>query len=364
MEFTVPFFYLARNTLPRGSKIKESRFVGTAVVDVPVLQARDAPVALTYRRDREKDPARVFRFHDGRFLRHEFLVPSDLSAWISVGTLSGSDEDVNPNVICSAVAWHIERDHRMHLSSWYTYERGREELVNTTLQASGADVDKARDDAEAAMREAVARLVVIDGDIWQTCEEPKLILGLETEEYAPMCAIYSNGSRFGATVNEDQRRFVGSPATTPLFSVLDVDGFEETVAAFVRARAARDRHDLRRYFDHGSIDVTLPEVFAFERSHDIARRSSEAFLAFSGPMIHTCDDAFIDRWKEVRRLAARLAAPDAAIEERAMRLVSSMAGILPDRKRREIESSLALWNETPIRFAGIGVDGPVIGFGR
>lgn len=329
MRVRFPFFYSADVVMGRTERVRTETFLESFEVDVPELSNADMPVALSYRSHR--GTPFVFRHCNGRFLQ-EVLNPGGVLAKELIPREGNMAAHIIARDLIRSIdepTQTIEQDLKKYFEN-QNYEAERKPNPIQVRQWFSGTRGRALEKAERF----AAGVAIFEGRYWSPVEEPKIGISRETMDYVSVVtAPVDHASRINA--------LWGHPVATPVFNINAIaDAF-----AYCEANIG----EIRLAFEPRSLDVRIPEVFAFDRARHAIERAAMDTLEVISSSIRDRPDAAISRWMDARRLFEGGDRSDAGWEEA---VVQSLEGLLPDirsmEKRREIEAILEVWSESTI----------------
>jgi hypothetical protein len=298
MRVRIPFFYKAEGVMASGSfagEVHRSSFLESFEYEIPEATPEDFPFALFYI---EGAPTRglpnVVRIGSGgSFYRSApwDAGRGDIKKSLSVSSLVPATK--NPKA--AFAAYLNERGKLGHPSAansileWYNRGRAAETTPVSERFSSVNETDRPLRLLEA--QEFADRMVVIDGELVFRCEEPKIVVSLDSNMAPAFILGWSGSTRYGTVINETFGIKVGSPAQTRFFRADDIDG----ALAFVANRGIDNEMQYAREFV-----CRLPQLMTFDPVKDFVERSAAAAVAGAADSVGEMDTAAAHSWLTLR----------------------------------------------------------------
>jgi hypothetical protein len=298
MRVRIPFFYQASGVMASGSFADlpaNASFLESFEHEIPEATTDDFPFALFYI---EGAPTRglphVVRIGSGgSFYRSApwNAGRGDIKKSLSVSSLVPATK--NPKAAFEA--YMNERGKLGHPSAatsileWYNRGRAAETRPVSERFSSVHETDRHLRLLEA--QEFADRMVVIDGELVFRCEEPKIVVSLDSNMAPAFILAWSGSTRFGTVINETFGIKVGSPAQTRFFRADDLDG----ALAFVANRGIDNEMQYAREFI-----CRLPQLMTFDPAKDFVERSAAAAVAGATESVGVMDADAVRSWLTLR----------------------------------------------------------------
>ncbi|MCS4088517.1 hypothetical protein [Rhizobium sp. BK176] len=298
MRVRIPFFYKASGVLASGSFPDlpvPASFLESFEHEIPEATTEDFPFAFFYI---DGPPTRglphVVRIGSGgSFYRSApwHAGRGDIKKSLSVSCLAPAAR--NPKAAYEA--YFSERGPLGHPSSvtsileWYNRGRDAENRPASERFSSITETDRPLRLLEA--QEFAERMVVIDGELVFRCDEPKIVVSLDSNMAPAFILGWSGSTRFGTVISEAFGVKVGSPAQTRFFRADDIDG----ALAFVANRGIDNEMQYAREFI-----CRLPQLMTFDPAKDFIERSAAAALAGATDGVGAMDTDAVQSWLALR----------------------------------------------------------------
>jgi hypothetical protein len=181
---------------------------------------------------------------------------------------------------------------RKLVEAWYETGALADVLRDLPVRnVTGADLEERRAAAVAAARD----LLVADGEVYVRIEEPKLYLAA-TSMHVPGREGWVSGVHYGpAEVGAwlpDLSRHAGGPDDVLFFPMTGRDGLSSALSAVAPDLATLDRVE--------DLAVFRPEVFSFDRSADVVRRTAQHALMSLANVLDHLDRRAVNLWFDIR----------------------------------------------------------------
>ncbi|MBY3432782.1 hypothetical protein HFN89_01150 [Rhizobium laguerreae] len=298
MRVRIPFSYKASGVMASGSfagEVVKGSFLESFEHEIPEATSENSQIALFYL---EGAPTRrlphVVRIGSGgSFYRSApwNAGRGDIKKSLSVSSLVPATK--NPKAAFEA--YLNERGQLGHPSAansileWYNRGRVAETRPVSERFSSVHETDRHLRLLEA--QEFAERMVVIDGELVFRCEEPKIVVSLDSNMAPAFIMGWSGSTRYGTVINEMFGIQVGSPAQTRFFRADDIDG----ALAFVANRGITNEMEYAKEFI-----CRLPQVMTFDPVKDFAERSAAAVVAGAADSVGSMDAEAVRSWLTLR----------------------------------------------------------------
>ncbi|MCV9964229.1 hypothetical protein OIU34_20295 [Pararhizobium sp. BT-229] len=307
MRVRIPFVYRVDGVNAAGFDVEGEWGLESFAFDIPEVNNEDWPIALFYL---EGPPSRrlphvVRTGSGGSFYRSApwNAGHGDIKKSVGASYLSPS-----PNNGSAAYdAYFVERGmdpkslEAGRLRSWYSHGASRETAPLSAFKEVH-QTDRHLRLIEA--QEFADRMVAIDGELAFRCEEPKIVVSLDSNMAPAFILGWSGSTRYGTVINEKFGIKVGSPAQTRFFRADDIDG----ALAFVAGRGITNEMEYGKEFI-----CRLPQLFTFDPVADFAERSAEAIVQETAPIVGLMEENAVQSWLSLRD-GRRSMEPDAIME--------------------------------------------------
>jgi hypothetical protein len=308
MRVRIPFVYRVDGVNAAGFDVKGDYGLESFAFDIPEVNSEDWPIVLFYL---EGTPSRrlphvVRTGSGGSFYRsapwnagHGDIKKSVGASYLSPSLNNGSaaydvyfvERGLDPK------SWEAGR-----LMGWYSHGTSRE-----TAPLSEAFKEVHQTDRHLRLIEAqefAERMVAIDGELVFRCEEPKIVVSLDSNMAPAFILGWSGSTRYGTVINEKFGIKVGSPAQTRFFRADDIGG----ALAFVAGRGITNEMEYAKEFI-----CRLPQLLTFDPVLDFAERSAEAAVQETAPVVGLMEGNAVQSWLSLRD-GRRSMEPDAIME--------------------------------------------------
>lgn len=153
-------------------------------------------------------------------------------------------------------------------------------------------------------QEFAERIAVIDDELVFRCEEPKVVVALDSNMAPAFILGWSGSTRVGTVIHEKFGIKVGSPAQTRFFRADDIDG----ARAFVSAQGITNEMEYGKEFI-----CRLPQLMTFDPVVDFAERSAEAIVQETATVVGLMEEQSVQSWLSLRD-DRRSMTPDAIMD--------------------------------------------------
>jgi hypothetical protein len=300
MRVRIPFFYRAEGVRASGSfagEVVKGSFLESFEHEIPQATSETFPFALFYI---EGAPTRG--------LPHVVRIGSGGSFYRSAPWHAGRG-DIKKSLDAACLvpaakypksaydAYFAERGPlgqspdaaKIMIMEWYNRGRASETTPLSERFSSVHETDRHLRLLEA--QEFADRMVVIDGELAFRCEEPKIVVSLDSNMAPAFILGWSGSTRCGTVINEKFGIKVGSPAQTRFFRADDIDG----ALAFVANRGIDNEMQYAKEFI-----CRLPQLMTFDPVKDFAERSAAAAVAGATESVGVMDTDAVQSWLTLR----------------------------------------------------------------
>lgn len=298
MRVRIPFSYKASGVMTSGSFAglpSNASFIESFEHDIPEATTDDFPFALFYiEGPTTRGLPHVVRIGSGgSFYRSApwNAGRGDIKKSLNVSSLF----PMTKNPKAAFEAYLKERGNLGHPSyvtsilEWYNRGRSAETRPVSERFSSIDETDRHLRLLEA--QEFAERMVVIDGELVFRCEEPKIVVSLDSNMAPAFILGWSGSTRFGTVINETFGIKVGSPAQTRFFRADDIDG----ALAFVANRGIDNEMQYAR-----EIICRLPQLMTFDPVKDFVERTAAAAVAGATDSVGAMDTDAVQSWITLR----------------------------------------------------------------
>jgi hypothetical protein len=285
MKFDVVFQYKARIVRPRKRNPEDCVFRGKCAVDIPVVEAGDAPVAATYPKPgvgENRGQLTELRWRDGSLWRREDDDPDCLKRgpW----TVDNMREMLEDPFLYAGLS--------KRLRERYDGDAGFiDETPLSKIEVS--DFHKVRSEVEVAAR----NLMVLDGGVWRKTPEPLLKENFYTDRRITSWSISI----------DDERK--GQPGLYDIARLSDYEKMNEKIRNGRKRVAERNDGDRYEFEEVSGIDIRIPEAFVYPVDENILFARTKTLLDDMEKRIATRDVPFFAAFANLRDFVAGNAMP-------------------------------------------------------
>jgi hypothetical protein len=213
------------------------------------------------------------------------------------------------------------------LLAWYTQPTMREDLPPTESLREITKTDRQLRLSEA--QEFAERLAILNGKIVFQCQEPKIVVALNSDLAPALVMGWSGSTRPGTVMNQTFDISVGDPTETRFFRADDLDG-----AMALIAECGIDNHmDYAKEFL-----CPLPQVMTFDQIADYAGRMATAIVEMASGDVGSLEAHAIQSWLALRDGTGSLGYE--AISEHVRTLLPHIGN---DTKRLKMREAIVEW---------------------
>lgn len=359
LETRFPFVYEATVTTAERKQPTARRFLDSFEIGIPMVRGADAPVAVAFGATRMDEAAEI-RLFEGRFyttspVRHpsheERAIPANLLRRDVVVPFAASQRTLEKLFEAMDIPYGSEAM-RM-ISDWYAH--AEKDYAPPPVSDPARVTEWLSSDRDAALEKAAkvaAGIVLIDGRVHFSCEEPKLVVMIEGPLGGPMLDVHTGGTEIGAPILREFKMFVGDAADTVFFNTADsapAGALIERIENEFGATATRKV---------GEIDIRIPDVFGFDPLRDFLRRAVRPVVEDMASEVGSMEGGTLANWLSLREKADLLegdvSREQLAEIEQAYRSFVEAIGQRRDRYREVPLALDALGGEAPISRAMTG----------